>query len=97
MKEIFPAATAEKLNANNLKLIESISEHCAFISEHAELMRLARKEANAMVNERDRAIAYHDKVAPLMESIRYEVDHLELVVDDELWPLPKYREMLFIR
>ena len=97
VKEIFPAATAEKLNANNLKLIEAISEHCAFISEHAELMRLARKEANAMVNERDRAIAYHDKVAPLMESIRYEVDHLELVVDDELWPLPKYREMLFIR
>ncbi|MCQ2196952.1 MAG: glutamine synthetase III [Bacteroidaceae bacterium] len=97
VKATFPEATADKLNANNLKLVEKISEHCAFITENVETMRQARKAANAMGSERDKAIAYHDNVAPLLESIRYHVDHLELVVDDELWPLPKYREMLFIR
>ncbi len=97
VKATFPEATADKLNANNLKLVEKISEHCAFITENVETMRQARKAANAMESERDKAIAYHDTVAPLLESIRYHVDHLELVVDDELWPLPKYREMLFIR
>ena len=53
--------------------------------------------ANKLTSERDKAIAYHDTVACLLESIRYHVDKLELIVDDELWPLPKYREMLFIR
>ena len=52
--------------------------------------------ANRIKDGRERAIAYHDTVAPLIEEIRYHVDHLELIVDDELWPLPKYREMLFI-
>ena len=46
---------------------------------------------------REKAIAYHDTVAPLMEKIRYHIDHLELMVDNEIWPLPKYRELLFIR
>ncbi|MBQ0019005.1 MAG: glutamine synthetase type III, partial [Bacteroidales bacterium] len=97
VKETFPVSTATQLNANNLKLIEKISEHCAFITENVENMRQARKAANAIETEREKAIAYHDNVAPLLEEIRYHVDHLELVVDDELWPLPKYREMLFIR
>ena len=57
----------------------------------------ARKVANRIENEREKAIAYHDTVAPLMEEIRYHVDKLETIVDDELWPLPKYRELLFIR
>ena len=48
-------------------------------------------------NVREKAIAYHDTVAPMLESIRYHVDKLELIVDDEMWPLPKYRELLFIR
>jgi len=97
VKSTFPEATASTLNANNMKLIEEISERCAFITENVETMRQARKAANALESERDKAVAYHDTVAPLLESIRYHVDHLELVVDDELWPLPKYREMLFIR
>ena len=52
-------------------------------------------DPDADPDERSKAIAYHDTVAPLIEAIRYHVDHLELIVDDELWPLPKYREMLF--
>jgi glutamine synthetase len=57
----------------------------------------ARRIANRIDDEREKAIAYHDTVAPLIEEIRYHVDKLELIVDDELWPLPKYREILFIR
>jgi glutamine synthetase len=53
--------------------------------------------ANHLESEREKAIAYHDNVAPLIEEIRTHVDKLEMIVDDELWPLPKYREMLFIR
>ena len=57
----------------------------------------ARKVANKIESEHDKAIAYHDTVAPKLESIRYEIDKLELIVSDELWTLPKYRELLFIR
>ena len=97
LKEIFPAETSVRLSANNLQLIEQISEHTNFIAEHVEKLVEARKVANVLASERDKAIAYHDTVAPLLESIRYHIDKLELIVDDELWPLPKYREMLFIR
>jgi glutamine synthetase len=57
----------------------------------------ARKSANKIENEREKAIAYHDTVVPRMEAIREHIDKLELMVDNEMWPLPKYREMLFIR
>lgn len=57
----------------------------------------ARKKANAIADERDKAIAYHDTVVPAMEAIRRHIDKLELMVDNEMWPLPKYRELLFIR
>ena len=49
------------------------------------------------MNEREKAIAYHDMVAPKIDEIRYHIDKLELMVDNEMWPLPKYRELLFIR
>ena len=55
-----------------------------------------RKHANHIENQRERAIAFHDNIVPLMEEIRKHVDDIEMVVDDELWTLPKYREMLFI-
>ena len=55
----------------------------------------ARKVANKIENVREKAIAYHDTVAPKMEEIRYHIDKLELIVSDELWTLPKYRELLF--
>jgi glutamine synthetase len=57
----------------------------------------ARKAANKITSEREKAIAYHDTVAPVMETIRYHIDKLELMVDNQMWPLPKYRELLFIR
>ena len=97
MKEIYPAETADRLNRTNLRLIEQMSEHNAFIIENVEQLIEARRVANRIQDYREKAIAYHDTVAPLIEKIRYHVDHLELIVDDELWPLPKYREMLFIR
>ena len=97
LKEIFPAEKAEKISSNNLRLIEQISEHETFISEQVQKMIDERKRANRISDEREKAVAYHDHVAPLLETIRYHVDKLEMIVDDELWPLPKYRELLFIR
>ena len=97
VKEIFPAETADRLSANNVSLIEQISAHSSYITENVERLTDARRVANKLASEREKAIAYHDTVAPLLEEIRYHVDKLELIVDDELWPLPKYREMLFIR
>ena len=97
VSDIFSSEEAHQLNHNNLKLIKQISEHSTFITENVELLTDARRVANRIENIEEKAIAYHDTVAPLLEKIRYHVDKLELIVDDELWPLPKYREMLFIR
>lgn len=97
VREIFSTDEAETLSANNIKLIKQISEHSSFITENVKRLVDARKIANKIEDEAQRALAYHDTVAPLLESIRRHVDKLELIVDDELWPLPKYREMLFIR
>ena len=97
VQEVFPAEKAAQLNAKNLELIEKISAHTSFIAEHINVMVDNRKVANRIENIREKAIAYHDTVAPMLESIRYHVDKLELIVDDEIWPLPKYRELLFIR
>lgn len=97
LKEIFSAERAERISMNNIKLIEQISEHESFIVENVNKMISARKAANRIQDERSKAVAYHDTVAPFLQSIRYHVDKLEQIVDDELWPLPKYRELLFIR
>ena len=97
LTEIFDNETSAQLNKNNIQLIQQLSEHTSFITAHVEKLIDARRVANHIENTRERAIAYHDTVAPLLETIRYHVDKLELIVDDELWPLPKYREMLFIR
>ena len=96
LKEIFPSDKAAKISANNLSIIEQISEHESFIVENVAKLIDTRREANRIESEREKAIAYHDLVAPFLESIRYHVDKLEQIVDDELWPLPKYRELLFI-
>jgi glutamine synthetase len=97
IKEIFPSETSDQLNVNNIKLIKQISEHTSYITANVEKLIETRKVANILADEREKAIAYHDNVAPLLESIRKHIDNLELIVDDEYWPLPKYREMLFIR
>ena len=96
LKEIFPAEKALKISTNNLTIIEKISEHESFIVENVAKLISTRREVNKIESEREKAIAYHDQVAPFLESIRYHVDKLEQIVDDEVWPLPKYRELLFI-
>ncbi len=97
MRSVFPADKAEKLSSRNMKIIEDIAERTQIIEEGVEELVNARKVANKIANEREKAIAYHDTVAPKMEEIRYHIDKLELTVSDELWTLPKYRELLFIR
>ena len=97
MKELFPTDRASKMSAQNLKLIEEIAERTIFIKEHVDAMVEARKVANKIENEREKAIVYHDKIAPMLEEIRYHIDKLELIVDNQMWTLPKYRELLFIR
>ena len=97
VKDIFPADKADAISKENIIIIEKISKHESYIIEKVDAMIEARKVANKIASEREKAIAYHDTVAPLMEDIRYHVDKLETIVDDEAWSLPKYRELLFIR
>lgn len=97
MRQIFPTEKADKLCARNIKLIEEIAERTQAIETGVEELVNARKVANKIENECEKAIAYHDTVEPKMGKIRYQIDKLELIVSDELWTLPKYRELLFIR
>ncbi len=97
MFDIFPTEKATMLTSRNMKLIEEIAERTRNIETQVEELVNARKVANKIEGEREKAIAYHDTIAPKLESIRYQVDKLELLVSDELWTLPKYRELLFIR
>lgn len=87
----------EELGAEQIRLIEKISTHVNAINAKVHEMVDARKIANDIESEREKAIAYHDNVAPYFDEIRYHVDKLELIVDNEMWPLAKYRELLFIR
>ncbi len=95
--EIFPRKKAQELTAYNVEIIEKINKHTSFIARAVNEMVEARKAANRIESIREQAIAYHDKIAPYFDSIRYHIDKLELIVEDEMWTLPKYRELLFIR
>ncbi len=97
LKSLFPGVKGAKVVAHDLDTIEKISSHMDIIKTEVSSMVEARKAANRIGNEREKAIAYHDTVVPAMETIRYHIDKLELMVDNEMWPLPKYRELLFIR
>ena len=97
MAVVFPIDTADKLSLRNKKIIKEIAERTSTIEKGVEELVEARKKANKIEDEHQKAIAYHDTVEPWLDSIRYEIDKLELIVDDSLWPLPKYRELLFIR
>ncbi|MBQ8656654.1 MAG: glutamine synthetase type III, partial [Prevotella sp.] len=102
MKDIFSSALfstekAGRLSARNIKLIEEIAERTEKIEQLVEELTDARRVANRISDIHQRAIAYHDTVCPHMEAIRYETDKLEMIVEDGLWTLPKYRELLFIR
>ena len=96
LKEIF-GASFEKIAKEQISLIKEISEHIEGINTKVEAMTEARKKANALTNTEKMAAAYCDKVKPYFEEIRYHADKLELLVDDELWTLTKYRELLFTK
>jgi glutamine synthetase len=95
--QVYDKEKAAKLSAHDTGIIEEISERISFIKSKTEALVSARRVANKVEDEREKAIEYHDKVAPYFDEIRYNVDKLELIIDDELWTLPKYRELLFIR
>ena len=97
MKDVFDADKASRLSARNMKLIEEIAERTEKIEQLVEELTDARRVANRIQDIHQRAIAYHDTVCPHMEDIRHEIDKLEMIVEDGLWTLPKYRELLFIR
>ena len=89
--------TYGKLSQNQMETITEISEHVDKIKTFVNEMIEARKEANRLEEPEEKAFDYCRKVLPYFEKIRYHADKLELLVDDELWPLPKYRELLFTR
>ncbi len=97
IKSVYPAGKAEELSAMDASLVETIAEHVSAIKSNADAMVEARKVANRIESEYKKAVAYHDTVLPYFDIIRYHADKLELIVDDEMWSLPKYRELLFIR
>ena len=97
MKDVFDKAEAERLSARNMKLIKEIAERTERIEQLVDDLTEARRVANRIYNIHERAMSYHDTVCPKMDAIRYEIDHLEMIVEDGLWSLPKYRELLFIR
>ena len=97
MKSVFTEDKANRLSARNMKLIEEIAERTERIEQLVEELTDARRVANRTKDIHQRAIQYHDTVCPQMEAIRDEADHLEMIVEDGLWTLPKYRELLFIR
>ncbi len=90
-------AKVKELTAYNITLIEKINKHTSFIADNVEAMVEKRKVVNKNEDIRTLAVAYHDEVAPYLDAIRYHIDKLELIVEDDMWTLPKYRELLFIR
>jgi glutamine synthetase len=96
LKEIFGEEYKE-LAGNRLEIIREISDHISNIKNKVEEMIEARKVANVIEDGREKAYAYDNTVKPYLEDIRTHIDKLELIIEDELWPLPKYRELLFNR
>lgn len=97
MKDIFPKAEFERLTKTHLSIVSEISEHVQSIQTYVNEMVEERKKANTLTDAKRASVAYCENVLPYIDKIRYHVDKLELVVDDEIWPLPKYRELLFAR
>ena len=97
VKQVFSADETASLNEMDYSIIKQIEHHSGAILEGVEKMTEARHKANhESANERAKALAYHDNVLPLMAEIREHADALELIIDDEMWTLPKYRELMFV-
>jgi glutamine synthetase len=97
LKDVFSDSEFEEMAAGRKMLIKEISSHISNIKTKVNEMTEARKEANALTDTIDKANAYNSKVLPYLNDIRIHIDKLEMIVDDEMWPLPKYRELLFVR
>jgi len=97
LKSLFSAEEYEELAQAKLQKVRIIEQYTDEIQQLVESMVDARKVANKIEDDREKAIAYHDTVEPFLDEIRQYIDKLELMVDNELWPLPKYRELLFIK
>lgn len=96
VKQVFSAEEVKSLNEQDYSIIKKIERLSGAIIVDVDKMTEARHIANRLATERDKAIAYHDSVKPIMETIRQHVDALEMIVDDEMWTLPKYRELMFV-
>lgn len=96
MHAVFDKEKANKLSKEDAALIEDIADHISAIKTNVDDMVEARKAANKLEDAYEKAVAYHDTVEPFLNVIRYHVDKLELIVDNQMWTLPKYRELLFI-
>jgi len=97
VKEVFGAEYVETVAEGRLELIKEIGGHISAIKAKVNDMVEARKVANVIESAKEKAVAYEGQVRPYLDDIRYHIDKLELIVDNELWPLPKYRELLFVR
>lgn len=97
LKEVLDSKSFVKLSKNQLYTIKDISNHISAIKDYVELMIEARRTANRIDDVYEKAVAYKDNVRGYFKDIRNHVDKLEMLVDDEMWPLPKYRELLFIK
>ena len=97
MKEVFSAQEYKALSSGEVSLIKHIAEHLSEVRKLAIDMEAECNKANGLKTDFAKANAYHDKIIPYIEKIRVLIDDLEMIVDDEMWPLPKYRELLFIR
>ena len=96
VKQVFSADETASLNEMDYSIIKQIEHHSGAILDGVERMTEARHKANRQPDQYSKALAYHDNVLPLMAEIREHADALELIVDDEMWTLPKYRELMFI-
>ena len=98
LDKVYKMSQIPGLNASaDIALIKKIQDHTAAIQKLTGEMIDARKVANRIEDQREKAVAYHDTVASCFDAIRYHIDKLEEIVDDQIWPLPKYRELLFLR
>ena len=97
LKEVFGDPEYEKMASAHKEMIVTISDHISGINRLVYLMIEERKKANVIEDPFKKALQYEKKVKPYLDQIRVHIDKLELIVDDEIWPLPKYRELLFTR
>ena len=97
LQEVFSGEEYEELASGRKQLIKEIGAHISLIKSKVHDMTEARKKANVLEDNVEKAEAYDQTVFPFLDEIRYHIDKLELVIDNEMWPLPKYRELLFVR